>query len=155
MRTEEPKDRHISFKVDDAMYDFIRQLANARMLSMSQLIRHLIVEMAAPEYQKLDLDRQFREIRTIRLHPSMSSKTRSRVMIGTAIGNTRSVSMKEGTAIEWDPVEEMNDMERVMIISALAEEWNVSFEEAERRSLKDPDGTQAEFERLLRKGSGD
>ena len=65
MRTEEPKDRHISFKVDDAMYDFIRQLANARLMSMSQLIRHMVVEMAAPEYQKLDFDRQLQEIRSV------------------------------------------------------------------------------------------
>lgn len=65
MRNEDPKERHISFKVDDMMYDFIRQLANARMMSMSQLIRHMVVEMAAPDRQKLDLDHQFREVRAV------------------------------------------------------------------------------------------
>ena len=57
--------KHITFRVDDPTYDFIRQLADARRMSMSQLIRHLILEMANPQYQKLDLDRQFQEISAV------------------------------------------------------------------------------------------
>jgi hypothetical protein len=57
--------KHITFRVDDPTYAFIRQLADARRMSMSQLIRHLILEMANPQYQKLDLDRQFQEISAV------------------------------------------------------------------------------------------
>jgi hypothetical protein len=57
--------KHITFRVDDPTYEFIRQLADARMMTMSQLIRHLIVEMTNPEYQRQDLDRQLQEISAV------------------------------------------------------------------------------------------